>query len=92
MELSFSIARHDSVETALQLMQNIIEAEQRILKDPAPQIILQAIEDNSARIAIRAWASVQDYWNVYWELSKSVKDRIEAAGLHPPCLKVHLVQ
>jgi small conductance mechanosensitive channel len=84
MELSVGIAFSDSVEAAFQVMQNIIGEETRFLKDPAPQVILQAIEDNSVRITVRAWASNQDYWDIYWEMIKTIKVKIEEAGLHIP--------
>jgi small conductance mechanosensitive channel len=84
MELSIGIAYSDSVDAAFQVMQNIIDAETRFLKDPAPQVILQSIEDNSVRITIRAWAAIQDYWTIYWEMNKTIKAKIENAGLHIP--------
>jgi small conductance mechanosensitive channel len=84
MELSVGIAYSDSVDAAFQVMHTIIAAETRFLKDPAPQVILQALEDSSVRITIRAWAANQDYWNIYWDMTKAIKTKIEAAGLHIP--------
>ena len=84
MELSVGIAYSDSVDTAFQVMQNIIASEPRFLKEPAPQVILQSIEASSVKITIRAWASIQDYWDIYWDLNKVLKSKIEAAGLQVP--------
>jgi len=84
MELSIGIAYSDPIETAFQVMQNIIDKEQRFLKEPAPQIILQSIEENSVKITIRAWAQVEDYWLIYWDMTKVLKAKIEEAGLHIP--------
>ncbi|WP_461245870.1 mechanosensitive ion channel family protein [Treponema sp. R6D11] len=94
MELSIGIAYSDPVETAFQVMQGIINAETRFLRDPAPQVILQSIEDNSVKITIRAWTNVQDYWNIYWDINKIIKTKIEEAGLHVPLphRDVHIVQ
>jgi len=94
MELSIGIAYTDSVDDAFQAMQNIIAAETRFLQDPAPQVILQSIEDSSVKITIRAWATVDNYWNIYWDLSKNIKAKIEEAGLHVPLPRrdVHIVQ
>jgi small conductance mechanosensitive channel len=91
MELSIGIAYSDSVDTAFQVMQEIIAAEQRFLTDPAPQVILQSIEASSVKITIRAWASNQNYWDIYWDLSKTIKAKIEAAGLHIPLPHVRVV-
>jgi len=84
MELSVGIAYSDSVDTAFQVMHDIINTEKRFLKDPAPQVILQALEDSSVKITIRAWATNQDYWNIYWDMTKALKAKIEEAGLHIP--------
>ena len=46
----------------------------------------------SVKITVRAWASTQDYWDIYWELNKTIKAKIEAAGLHIPFPHVTIVQ
>jgi small conductance mechanosensitive channel len=94
MELSIGIAYSDSVDTAFQVMQNIIAAEPGFLKDPAPQVVLQSLEASSVTITIRAWASLQNYWDIYWEKTKTIKAKIEEAGLHIPFPQrdVHIVQ
>ncbi|MDR2941366.1 MAG: mechanosensitive ion channel [Treponema sp.] len=94
MELSVGIAYSDSVDTAFQVMQGIIDAEARFLKAPAPQVILQSLDDNSVKITIRAWAAIQDYWNIYWDMIKNIKIKIEKAGLHIPFPQrdVHIIQ
>jgi len=91
MELSIGIAYSDSVDLAFQVMQSIIAAETRFLKDPAPQVFLQSIADSSVIITIRAWSSVDNYWDIYWDLSKTIKEKIEAAGLHIPLPQRELV-
>ena len=84
MDVSIGIAYSDSIDTAFQVMQNIIDEEPRFLKDPAAQIILHEIEESRVKITIRAWALIQDYWNIHWDMTKIVKAKIEEAGLHIP--------
>jgi len=92
MELSVGISYSDSVDTAFQVMKDIIAAEPRLLKDPTPQVILQSLESSSVIITVRAWASLKDYWDIYWELNKTIKAKIEAAGLHIPFPHVQIVR
>jgi small conductance mechanosensitive channel len=93
MDFSVGIAYSDSVDTAFRVMREIAEAETRFLKDPAPQILLQSLGDNSVTIALRAWATVDVYWNIYWDQMKNIKLKIEEAGLHIPFPQrdVHIV-
>jgi small conductance mechanosensitive channel len=84
MELSVGISYSDSIDAAFRVMQDIAETETRFLKDPAPQILVQSLGDSSVNIALRAWASTDVYWNIYWDQMKNVKLKIEEAGLHIP--------
>ncbi|MDR2576136.1 MAG: mechanosensitive ion channel family protein [Treponema sp.] len=92
MDLSVGIAYSDSVDMAFQVMRDIIAAEPRLLKEPAPQVILQSLESSSVIITVRAWASTKDYWDIYWELNKTIKAKIEGAGLHIPFPHVRVVR
>jgi len=84
MELSISIAYSDSVDTAFQALKDVISAEPRFLNEPAPQVILQSVENSAVNITVRAWAAIQDYWDIYWDMNKTIKAKIEEAGLHIP--------
>jgi small conductance mechanosensitive channel len=84
MELSVGISYSDSIDTAFRAMQNIAETETRFLKDPAPQIVVQSLGDSSVNVALRAWASTDAYWDIYWDQMKLLKPRILEAGLHIP--------
>ncbi|MDR1932126.1 MAG: mechanosensitive ion channel [Spirochaetales bacterium] len=84
MEIDVSIAYSDSIETAFRVMQEIIDTESRFLKDPAPQMMVKSLGDNGVNLMLRAWAESGNYWNVYWEQSRNIKEKIEAAGLSIP--------
>jgi small conductance mechanosensitive channel len=84
MDLSVSIAYTDSIETAFQVLREIIAAEDRFLKDPAPQIMVQSLGDSAVSVMLRAWIATGEYWNVYWDQMRNVKEKIEAAGLSIP--------
>ncbi|MDR1947796.1 MAG: mechanosensitive ion channel [Spirochaetaceae bacterium] len=84
MDLSVSIAYTDSIDTAFQVLREIIAAEDRFLKDPAPQIMVQSLDDSGVTILLRAWAVTGEYWNVYWAQMRNIKERLEAAGLTIP--------
>lgn len=94
MELAVGIAYGDSIETGLGVLQDIVAAEPRFLNDPAPQFIVQALGDSAVNLQLRAWAKVEDYWDIYWAHNKIIKEKIEAAGLHIPFPQrdVHLIE
>ena len=82
MELSITISYSDSLDAAFQVLQEIITGEKRFLQTPAPQIMVKALEDKGVNVMLRAWAENAVFWDIYWEQSKNIKEKIEAAGLH----------
>jgi small conductance mechanosensitive channel len=94
MELSVRVSYTDSLDTAFGVLKDIIACENRFLQDPPPQVILQSLQDSSVILAIRAWASNQNYWDIYWQQMRNLKEKIEGAGLHIPYPQndVHIVQ
>jgi small conductance mechanosensitive channel len=84
MDIPVSISYSDSIDAAFQVMREIIAAESRFLKDPEPQIVVQAYGDNSVTVLLRAWAPLDAYWTVYWDTMRIIKGKIEDAGLTIP--------
>jgi small conductance mechanosensitive channel len=68
--------------------QSIIEAavtdHPLVLSDPAPTIRVNELGDNSVNFIVRPWARTSDYWDVYWDLMRTVKERFDAAGINIP--------
>jgi small conductance mechanosensitive channel len=84
MDLTVGISYSDSIDTAYRVMREMVDAEPRFLKDPAPQITVQSLGDSSVNILLRAWASADVYWDVYWKHVRLLKEKIEGAGLSIP--------
>lgn len=94
MELPVRISYTDSLDTVFQVLRDIIAAETGFLTDPAPQVILQSMQDSYVTVTIRAWAATSDYWDIYWRQMRNVKEKIMEAGLNIPFPQtdIHIVQ
>jgi small conductance mechanosensitive channel len=84
MDIPVSISYSDSIDAAFRVMRDITAAEKRFLRDPEPQIVVQSYGDNSVTILLRAWASLDVYWTIYWDTMRVIKEKIEKAGLTIP--------
>jgi small conductance mechanosensitive channel len=84
MDLAVGISYSDSLDTAFGVLQEIIAAETRFMKDPAPQSLVQSLGDSSVNLLVRAWAPIDAYWSIYWFQMRNLKEKIEGAGLHIP--------
>lgn len=90
-EWVFGVEYGEDFEKVKAVLQRIIDADPRILKDPAPMIALGALSASSVDIKVRAWAKTADYWDVYFDMNKIVYDTFnkEGIGLPFPQLTVH---
>lgn len=90
-EWVFGVEYGEDFEKVKVVLQRIIDADPRILKDPAPMIALGALSASSVDIKVRAWAKTADYWDVYFDMNKIVYDTFnkEGIGFPFPQLTVH---
>jgi small conductance mechanosensitive channel len=93
MDLSICISYDDSIDRALRLLREIAEAEPRFLKDPAPAIWVDSLDNSAVNLLLRAWARSDDYWTLYRSQTQSIYEHFVAAGFHIPYPQhdVHLI-
>ncbi len=80
----FGISYDDDLKQAKQILQNLIDADERILRDPEPQIFINALGDNSVDIGTRTWVEAANYFPVLWELTENAKLAFDEAGITIP--------
>jgi small conductance mechanosensitive channel len=93
IDMVFGIGYDDNVVQAKEIMQSVLDADQRILKDPAPVIMMLELADSSVNFAVRPWVESADYWTVRSDLLEGIKKALEDNGLSIPYPQrdVHLI-
>jgi small conductance mechanosensitive channel len=84
VDLEFGIGYGDDIETAQKIMEQVVSEHPLVLKDPAPVIRVHALADSSVNFVCRPWVKTEDYWDVYWDLTRTVKERFDAGGVSIP--------
>lgn len=74
----------EDVDKVKKVIEEIIETDTRILKDPAPFIALKALSASSVDIVVRAWTRSGDYWDVYFDMNKKIYDTFNQKGIGFP--------
>ena len=94
IDMVFGIGYDDDLLKAKKILQEILESDTRILKDPAPVIAVSELGDSSVNFVVRPWAATKDYWDLYFYLMETVKIRFDAEGITIPYPQrdVHLYQ
>jgi len=94
VDLTFGISYTDDIDKAIRILDECVRAHPKTLDDPAPNIRVGSLGDSSVNIICRPWSKTSDYWDVYWDLQKIVKQRFDAEDVTIPFPQrdVHLFQ
>ncbi|MBU0768973.1 MAG: mechanosensitive ion channel [Proteobacteria bacterium] len=84
VDLVIGIGYGDDIDHAKKVISDILAKEERILKDPAPTIMLIELADSSVNFAVRPWVLAADYWGVYSALTENIKKSFDAEGISIP--------
>ena len=79
---------YDKVEATIR---TILAADKRVLDKPAPTIALTALADSSVTVVKRDWVKSEDYWDVFFDMNKTIYAVFnrEGIGFPFPQLTVH---
>jgi len=84
IDMVFGIGYDDDIDEARGVLRRLVEADERILKDPEPQIAVLELGDSSVNFVCRPWVHSSDYWPVKFELTEKVKKEFDAVGISIP--------
>jgi small conductance mechanosensitive channel len=84
VDMVFGIGYGDDIETASQVLERLVNAHPKILEDPEPNIKVHELADSSVNFICRPWVKTEDYWDVYWDLTRQAKEEFDKAGVTIP--------
>lgn len=84
VDWTIGIGYGDDVDKAKSVIQGMIDADSRILKDPAPFIAVSELADSSVNFTVRAWVEAGDYWGVFFDMNENVYKTFDKEGLNIP--------
>jgi small conductance mechanosensitive channel len=84
VDMVFGVSYSDDLRKTRQILEEVIAADGRILAEPAPVITVGALADSSVNFLVRPWVKAEDYWDVLWETTETVKLRFDAEGISIP--------
>jgi small conductance mechanosensitive channel len=84
VDLVFGIGYSDDIPKAERILTEIIESHEAILADPEPVIRLHELGESSVNFVVRPWVKTDDYWPVYWDITRQVKMKFDAEDISIP--------
>lgn len=84
LDMVFGIGYGDDLLRAKALLQGILDADDRVLREPAPTVNVLELADSSVNFAVRPYVHPDNYWAVHFAVTEQVKLQLDAAGISIP--------
>lgn len=94
VDMVFGIGYGDDIDKAKEILKNIVESDERVLKDKDIRVAVSELGDSSVNFVVRPWVNSDDYWDVMFDTKAEVKRRFDAEGVSIPFPQrdVHIIK
>jgi len=84
VDMVVGISYDSDLKKAKDILNEMVAADERILKDPAPKVAVSELADSSVNFVVRPWVNAADYWAVKFDFNEALKLRFDAEGIGIP--------
>jgi small conductance mechanosensitive channel len=84
VDMLIGVSYDDDIDKVRKTIQELVDADDRILKDPECLIAVSELADSSVNFTVRPWVKSADYWGVKFELTEAIKKRFDKDGISFP--------
>jgi len=84
IDMVFGVSYSDDIPKTEKVLQEILDTHEKVLKEPEPIVRLHELADSSVNFIVRPWVKKEDYWEVYWDVTRAVKMRFDEEGISIP--------
>jgi len=84
VDMVFGVGYGDDLDKVRSVIEQVLAADERVLKDPAPLIAVSELADSSVNFNVRPWVNAPDYWGVYFDTHEQIKKRFDQEGISIP--------
>ena len=85
LDVVASVAYGTDLGKAKEILQSVIDADSRILKEPkAPKIIVTELGNSSVDFTLWLWTKTEDYWGVWENIRENIYNAFNEGGIEIP--------
>ena len=83
-KITVGIGYGSNIKQAKDILLEICAEDERILKDPKPEVYVGELGDSSVNLSLRFWAKNADFWGAHFHVMETLKLRFDEAGIELP--------
>ncbi len=80
----FGIGYDDDIKKAKDILVQLLNEDERVLKDPEAVVAVSELADSSVNFVVRPWVNSADYWGVKFDFTEAVKLKFDQEGISIP--------
>jgi small conductance mechanosensitive channel len=84
IDMLVGVSYGDDLNKAQQIILDLIKADQRILAEPEPQVLVSNLGESSVDFVVRPWVNSPDFWSTKCDLTKKIKEKFDEEGINIP--------
>lgn len=94
VDMEFGIGYGDDMDKAISLIWEVLNEDERVMKEPEPLVAVSNLGDSSVDIRVRPWTETKNVWPLRYAITKRVKEKFDQNGVSIPFPQrdVHLFQ
>jgi small conductance mechanosensitive channel len=94
VDVNLGIGYGSDIDVARKTLLQIVNADQRVLSEPAPDVVVAELGESAVVLRVRAWVSTPDYWSVFFAIQEEAKKSFDVVGVEIPFPQrtIHVVQ
>lgn len=80
----FGVSYNDDIGRAIEAIEGVLRADDRVLSEPAPAVFVLELADSSVNLAVRPWCATSDYFPLRGDLVRAVREALEGVDCSIP--------
>ncbi len=84
VDMVFGIGYEADIEHAENVLKDILHNHKYVLDEPESTIKVHTLNESSVDFVVRPWTRTEHYWDVYWDITRTVKIRFDQEGISIP--------
>ena len=87
-DFAIGISYEDDIRTAKKVLMDLAKKEEKRIPESEPKVFVKELGDSSVVLALRFEAKTEDYWDVYFDLTQAITEKLGENGVQAPAVRV----
>ncbi len=90
VDMEVGVSYPADLDKVIKLTMDLLTAHKKVLKHPKPLVAVKELGDSAVGLVVRPWVKTGDYWDVFYDMKKSLKEEYDKAGIEIPYPQVDI--